>query len=154
MAHPLHHAESSARRYGGAAEDYIDLHSWFDATKAHLATPAHRALRHHTLGIFDAEALFGVSMTNSAGRVIPTRWIGEQHVREDCRIIPDVSHWLSALPIEPWMANGRIGAADLRASPDGNLRESWIAAVSRGKTTLGLQDWKEERQARLGGADP
>ena len=43
MAHPLHHAESSARKYGGSPSD------WFDASKEHLAIFTHRALRHHTL---------------------------------------------------------------------------------------------------------
>ncbi len=48
MAHALHHAESSARKFGGAAEDYLDIHTWFDAGKAHEALPIHRALRHHS----------------------------------------------------------------------------------------------------------
>jgi hypothetical protein len=49
MAHSWHHAESSARKFGGDAQDYIAVHTWFDATKSHLALPRHRALRHHTL---------------------------------------------------------------------------------------------------------
>jgi hypothetical protein len=32
MAHPLHHAESSARRYGGVPADYQVIHDWFDAS--------------------------------------------------------------------------------------------------------------------------
>lgn len=28
MAHPQHHAESSARKYGGEASDYIGIHTW------------------------------------------------------------------------------------------------------------------------------
>jgi hypothetical protein len=35
MAHPWHHAVSSARRHGGAPEDYLAIHEWFDASKAH-----------------------------------------------------------------------------------------------------------------------
>lgn len=49
MGHSLHHAESSARKFGGVPEDYLAIHNWFDATKAHLALPGHRALRHHAL---------------------------------------------------------------------------------------------------------
>jgi hypothetical protein len=30
-----------------------------------------------------AETIFGTTTTISTGRVIPVRWIGEQHVRED-----------------------------------------------------------------------
>jgi len=30
MAHPWHHAVSSARKYGGKPEDYLEIHSWLD----------------------------------------------------------------------------------------------------------------------------
>ncbi len=49
MAHPLHHAERSVAKYGGSVSDYIDLHTWMDASKAHMADFRHRALRHHAL---------------------------------------------------------------------------------------------------------
>ena len=75
MAHPLHHAESSARMFGGVPDDYQYVHDWFDSSKEHLALFTHRAHRHHTLGIFEAERLFGRSLTNSAGRVVPIRWL-------------------------------------------------------------------------------
>jgi len=28
MAHPLKHAQSSARKFGGRAEDYLPIHNW------------------------------------------------------------------------------------------------------------------------------
>lgn len=28
--HPMHHAESSARKFGGRADDYLKLHEWMD----------------------------------------------------------------------------------------------------------------------------
>ena len=34
MAHALKHAESSARKFGGRAEDYLPIHNWFDESKA------------------------------------------------------------------------------------------------------------------------
>jgi hypothetical protein len=49
MAHPLHHAESSARKFGGVPSDYQAVHDWFDASKEHLALFTHRAMRHHAL---------------------------------------------------------------------------------------------------------
>ena len=58
MAHPLHHAESSARKFGGVPSDYQAVHDWFDASKEHLALFTHRALRHHALGLFEAERVF------------------------------------------------------------------------------------------------
>ena len=34
MAHPYHHAVRSARLFGGAPEDYLAVHDWFDESKA------------------------------------------------------------------------------------------------------------------------
>src|SRR5712671_3002459 len=93
MAHALKHAQSSARKFGGRAEDYLPVHHWFDASKAFLADFRHRALRHHAEGIFWAEEVFGVTLTNSEGKVVPVRWIGEQHVKEDLGWIPSLQDW-------------------------------------------------------------
>jgi hypothetical protein len=101
--HPYHHAQSSARRHGGVPEDYLALHDWFDASKEFLADFRHRALRHHAQGIFEAERVFGATITNSAGKSIPTRILGEQHVREDCGRIPTLADWLGKIPGEKWM---------------------------------------------------
>ena len=103
MAHPYHHAISSARKWGGVPEDYQKIHDWFDESKAHMADFRHRALRHHTEGIFMAERIFGVTIVNSAGRVVPVRYIGEQHVKEDLGRIPTVADWLSNIKTEGWM---------------------------------------------------
>ena len=110
MAHPLHHSQSSARKYGGKPSDYAAIHNWFDQTKAHFADFRHRALRHHSEGIFLMESIFGASITNSDGKEIPTRFIGEQHVKEDLGYIPTVSDWLSCIQPRPWMTtNARKG---------------------------------------------
>lgn len=103
MAHPYHHAMSSARKWGGEPEDYQKIHDWFDESKAHVADFRHRALRHHTEGIFMAERIFGVTIVNSAGRVVPVRYIGEQHVKEDLGRIPTVADWLLNIKVEGWM---------------------------------------------------
>ena len=140
MAHPLHHAESSARKFGGVPDDYQYVHDWFDSSKEHLALFTHRAHRHHTLGIFEAERLFGRSLTNSAGRVVPIRWIGEQHVREDCQgRIPSLADWLGRIQPELWMANGRIDNDPTQIGSD--PRAVWIEAVANHKTILGFEDW-------------
>ena len=34
MAHPFEHAESSAKKFGGRAEDYLAIHNWLDESKA------------------------------------------------------------------------------------------------------------------------
>jgi hypothetical protein len=103
MAHPYHHAVSSARKFGGAPEDYIRFHDWLDGSKAHVADFRHRALRHHTEGIFMMEQLFGATMTNSPGRIVPVRYIGEQHVKEDLGKIPTVADWLLHIAPQRWM---------------------------------------------------
>ena len=73
MAHPYHHSLSSVKKWGGKVEDYLPIHNWFDASKSHLADFRHRALRHHAEGIFWAEEVFGVTITNSDGKVVPVR---------------------------------------------------------------------------------
>jgi len=104
MAHPLIHAKSSARKFGGKPSDYQAIHDWFDGTKELESTFRHRALRHHTHGIFECEKVFGVAITNSDGKEVPVRVIGEQHVMEDFSgYIPTVQDWLKNIPYEEWM---------------------------------------------------
>jgi hypothetical protein len=106
--HPIHHARSSVKKYGGEEVDYLAIHQWFDDSKAHVADFRHRALRHHTEGIFMAERLFGVEIVNSAGRSVPVRFIGEQHVREDLGRIPTVADWVMAIQPQSWMLGERL----------------------------------------------
>lgn len=107
MTHPIHHAESSARLWGGSPEDYLAIHQWLDATKETLCDFRHRALRHHSQGVFEAERVFGVAITTSAGRQVPVRYVCEQHIKEDCGgRIPSVSDWLLAIRPALWMSKG------------------------------------------------
>ena len=110
MAHPHNHSISSAKKFGGVPEDYLAIHDWFDATKEHYANWRHRALRHHSLGIYEAEQKFGHTITISTGKKVPVRIIGEQHVTEDLGLIPTVADWLRALgdpsQIKSWMTRG------------------------------------------------
>lgn len=114
MTATVFHAESSVRKFGGKVEDYLAIHHWFDATKEHFGDCRHRALRHHSQGIFQMEREFGTYLKNSDGRLVPVRLIGEQHVREDCGgIIPSIQDWLKRIPIESWMNRG-YGDAKLK----------------------------------------
>ena len=91
MAHPLLHAKSSVKKWGGKPEDYIHIHDWFDATKSWLGNSFHRMFRHHSEGIFECEERFGKSFQNSDGKTVYTRYVGEQHVKEDCfNYIPSI----------------------------------------------------------------
>ncbi len=103
MGHPYHHALSSARKFGGTADDYLAIHNWFDETKKLMADFRHRALRHHAEGIFLCEQIFGVTIANSAGKKVPVRLIGEQHVFEDLGRIPTASDWLREIRPVRWM---------------------------------------------------
>jgi hypothetical protein len=51
--------------------------------------------------------VFGTTIRNSEGRLIPTRYIAEQHIKEDCGgIVLSVSDWLSRIRPETWMSRG------------------------------------------------
>ena len=124
MSHCYYHGLSSVKRWGGCVEDYRLLHDWFDQSKAIIADPRHRALRHHAEGIFMLEALFGQTITNSDGRIVPVRLIGEQHVLEDLGHIPSFADWARAIPPEAWM---------LRANPKGSPGLDPSVAGPRGR---------------------
>ena len=58
----------------------------------------HRMFRHHSEGIFEMEQRFGPMFTNSDGKVVYTRYVGEQHIKEDCyNYIPTAREWIIAL---------------------------------------------------------
>ena len=95
MAHPNIHANSSVKKFGGCPDDYIDIHNWLDATKSWVGNHLHRMFRHHSEGIFECERKFGPVFTNSEGKPVYTRYVAEQHVREDCNnYIPSAKEWL------------------------------------------------------------
>ena len=92
--HPYHHAVSSAKIFGGRWEDYAPVHHWFDATKISMPHFLHRALRHHKEGISEASRIFkpinGISIEA----------IGNQHMQEDCGLIPSASDWFKGHHID------------------------------------------------------
>tara|TARA_R110002020_G_scaffold29571_8_gene93222 strand:- start:791 stop:1135 length:345 start_codon:yes stop_codon:yes gene_type:complete len=93
--HPLIHAESSVKKWGGEVQDYILIHKWFDETKGWIGHSKHRLFRHHSEGIFECEQIFGEAFTNSDDKVVYTRYVAERHVREDCfGYIPTAKEWI------------------------------------------------------------
>ena len=123
MASAIHHAESSARKWGGRPEDYLAIHEWFDNSKNHHPDFRHRAMHHHSQGIEQCEQVHGhrVYLHNEDGspltrpgtsvrnfepyhKWVPTKWVAEQHVIEDMGRIPTVSEWLSQIQALPWMS--------------------------------------------------
>ena len=109
MPHPMEHARNSAKQFGGRPEDYLAIHRWFDESKTFFADFRHRALRHHSEGIFLAERIFGVTISKLDGGAVPVRYLGEQHVKEDLGRIPTAQDWLSQIRPERWMYGQRLG---------------------------------------------
>jgi hypothetical protein len=58
------------------------------------------------------QRIFGPTISLSTGRVIPTRWVGEQHVQQDLGFIPSLADWMRAIRPLPWM--GRAGRLEDR----------------------------------------
>ena len=97
---PYLHAKFSAKKWGGAPEDYIAIHDWFDETKQYTGDFTHRALRHHSAGIQWAIEKFGNSIVNLQGNHVPVKLIAERHVEEDCGFIPTAQDWLKSLKVK------------------------------------------------------
>lgn len=103
---------SSARKYGGRPEDYIEIHNLMDSSKGCIGDNRHRCLTHNSWFIGAGgplERIFGVVIKNSDGRDVSVRDIGEQHVLEDfgMRFIPTPQDYLQEMEPKPWMSNGR-----------------------------------------------
>lgn len=97
---PSKHALRSVRRYGGAIEDYLDIHEWLDQTKAAHPDMRHRAILHNSMGCYIATDVFGRLITNSDGKQVDVRQICEDHIIEDMGYIPTLSDYLDLIPLE------------------------------------------------------
>jgi hypothetical protein len=63
------------------------------------------------------ERVFGPTISLSTGRVIPTRWVGEQHVQQDLGFSPSCADWMRAIRPLPWMRRaGRLEDRPHRAA--------------------------------------
>lgn len=106
MSHPWFHSVSSAKRYGGDPQSYLPIHDFFDQSKSSFADPRHRAVLHHSLGIYIAEQVFGPTIDTGGGKLVPTRLVGETHVLEDFGFIPTLADFLREMTVQPWMVRG------------------------------------------------
>jgi len=125
MAKPYIHAVSSSKRYGGKPEDYLEIHNLLDSSKGAIADNRHRALTHTSwfLSVI-LERIFGVNITNSDGKMVSVRDIGEQHILEDFggRFIPSAQDYLQELEMKDWMQNGK-GSTPSFAKIDSKLKK-------------------------------
>lgn len=137
---PWFHAKISAHKFGGKPEDYIEIHNFFDESKAGVADMRHRIFLHNTFGIWIAERTFGTVIDgqrlpyilNSAGREVQVRDVGEQHVLDDLGTIPSLEKCISGLKLETWMG--------------GPIRKRKVISLEDRLTTLEevLEDMKED----------
>lgn len=100
---PWKHSLISARKFGGKPEDYIELHDFFDSTKAFIPSLNHRAVLHNSWGIFLLERIYGTIITNSDGKQVSVRDVGEQHVIDDLGTIPTLEKCMEGLPFKRWI---------------------------------------------------
>jgi hypothetical protein len=102
MSHSYFHSVSSANAFGGVADDYLDIHAWFDRSRGSTSSILHRMLAHHTAGIQDAIAHFGATLTISTGRRVPVSLIGEQHITEDLGFVPTLDDYIQMMTCPRW----------------------------------------------------
>jgi hypothetical protein len=105
MSKPYLHALSSVKKYGGKVEDYIEIHNFMDSSKATVPDHRHRALTHNSWFLSVVlERVFGLNITNSDGRKVSVRDIGEDHCLEDFGgIIPTAQDFIAEMEIKEWM---------------------------------------------------
>ncbi len=110
MAKPYYHSLSSAKKYGGIWEDYIEIHNFMDSSKAAFPDNRHRVLTHNSWFIgFVLPRVFGETFYRASdGQIVNTRDIGEQHVLEDYKFkfIPTPADFIAEMDFLPWMQNG------------------------------------------------
>lgn len=96
--HPMDHANTTVKMFGGRTDDYIKIHDRMDSTKAHFCDYRHRALWHHSFGVDQIVKEFGPSLVNADGQQVDVKAVAEQHILEDCGgIVPSVSDWFDSL---------------------------------------------------------
>jgi hypothetical protein len=112
MANAMIHSKSSAKRFGGVAEDYMEIHMKMDCSKAYISSNLHRALTHHSFWIHEVMIpIFGYVLTNSDGKDVAVKDICEVHILEDfmMKYVPTAQDYLEFMTLEDWMQNGIKG---------------------------------------------
>lgn len=78
MAKPFIHAKSSVKKLGGQDSDYIEIHNMMDSSKGHFPDNRHRAIFHHSFGVFLMEKMFGIDFTELNNLKEKFRWSEEE----------------------------------------------------------------------------
>lgn len=120
MSTSFHHAQASARKWGGVTEDYLPIHELIDGSKQSFGDVRHRALLHNTWGVWLVQRVFGpaivIAKKDGSGKLVPTREIAEQHILEDLGFIPSPGDWLEHMNMVTWMGGRQhkfVGREDM-----------------------------------------
>ena len=90
------HSLLSKKKFGGEADDYLEVHKFLDSSKLFHYDMKHRVLLHHTYGIDLCLQKFGETLVNGNGQTIMIRDIAAEHCKEDLMgIVPTLNHWLT-----------------------------------------------------------
>lgn len=104
------HAVSAARKWGGAPEDYLAVEEFIDSSKKIIGDARHRAMYHHTAGVWLCQEVFGHTLSikkeNGVSKV-PVRLVAERHILEDLGWLPSPWHYFKEMPLEPWMSGAQ-----------------------------------------------
>jgi len=116
MSKPFIHAISSAKKFGGIWEDYIEIHEFMDSSKAVMSDQRHRALTHNSwfISVVIPKIYGEVFARKSDGGKVSSRNVAEHHVVEDYnnKFIPAATDFLTKIPFVDWMQNGVKGYPD------------------------------------------
>lgn len=121
MSKPIIHAKSSAKKYGGEAEDYLEIHTFMDLSKGAVGDNRHRVLTHQAGFLVSVlpKAFGETFVRKSDGKVMSTRDIGEQHCGEDYHgFIPTVQDFLDLVPPANWMDKAHSVPAEIETRHD------------------------------------
>jgi hypothetical protein len=66
-----YHAKSSAKKWGGTPEDYIEIHEFIDSSKRIVGDVRHRSMYHHTEGVWLCQRIFGRTITVGGRYPVP-----------------------------------------------------------------------------------
>jgi hypothetical protein len=124
---PYEHGRISAKKWGGRAEDYQEIHDFIDLPKSAHPDMRHRAILHNSLSPYICEKIFGTwkwefhgkwwnptswfswkytkrpYIVNSEGKRVQIRDIAEQHIIDDMGRIPTLSDYLDEMPFYNWL---------------------------------------------------
>lgn len=128
-----YHAKSSAKKWGGSPEQYIDIHEFIDGSKRIVGDVRHRSMYHHTEGVWLCQRIFGRTIIVGGRyavpheieyifednpeptrpnleiidlgptREIPVRLIAELHIMQDLGWIPSPSDYIKNMELQQWM---------------------------------------------------